>query len=112
VKYHIDLNLSKQVILRNRKQMGELKAQRIRKRPLSSLADPVSTMGNPSMKEEAEQKASSTDSQGPSVDIDDIEETKERKPRNFKVQILEGKQMSIKVKVKDQQGEFVRNMDR
>lgn len=46
------------------------------------------------------------------MDIDDIEETRQKTPRNFKVQILEGQSIEIKIKVKDQKGEAVREMNR
>lgn len=46
------------------------------------------------------------------LDIDDIEDAQPRRPRNFKVQIIKGEKMEIKVKVKDKQGELIRESER
>jgi hypothetical protein len=46
------------------------------------------------------------------IDIDDIEETEPRKPRIFKIQIIKGNYMDIKVKVKDKEGEPVKDIKR
>ncbi|KAF7637234.1 PIH1 domain-containing protein [Meloidogyne graminicola] len=98
--YSIHLDLSKQIILKNKKYIGELNIRQIRKRPLNSVLD-----NNKILIREEEENINL-------MDIDDIEETKPLKPRNFKVQILNGEIMEIKIKVKDKDGELVKKRER
>ena len=102
-KYGFQIDNSAQVILRNKKHIGEIEPQRIRKRQLNSVLD-----GN--AKKIALENDTAKDEQ--QLDIDDIEDAQPRRPRNFKVQIKKGETMEIKVKVKDNQGELVRESDR
>lgn len=99
-KYSIHLNLSKQIVLRNKKFLGDLKIQRVRKRPLNSIID----LENDKISiQKLEQRQ---------IDIDDIEETEQKTPRNFKVQILKGQFIDIKIKVRDYEKQLVYDKSR
>nr|CAD2145972.1 unnamed protein product [Meloidogyne enterolobii] len=105
--YSININLSNQIILRNKKYIGELNIRQIQKRPLNSILDDNNskTKNKILIKEE-----NLTNNE--LIDIDDIEETRPKKPRNFKVQILNGEFMDIKIKVKDNDRQLVREKER
>lgn len=99
-KYSIHLNLSKQIVLRNKKFLGDLKIQRVRKRPLNSIIDLEND------------KISIQNLEQRQIDIDDIEETEQKTPRNFKVQILKGQFIDIKIKVRDYEKQLVYDKSR
>jgi hypothetical protein len=111
-KYGIHLDVSKQISLRNKKCMGELRMQQIRKRPLNSIMDLKTTGGSNILLECDNNGGDAQNMEDKTIDIDDIEETEPRKPRIFKIQIIKGNYMDIKVKVKDKEGEPVKDIKR
>uniref|UniRef100_A0A914MIL4 PIH1 N-terminal domain-containing protein n=1 Tax=Meloidogyne incognita TaxID=6306 RepID=A0A914MIL4_MELIC len=105
--YSININLSNQIILRNKKYIGELNIRQIQKRPLNSILDDNNSKTKNKILIKEENLINNE-----LIDIDDIEETRPKKPRNFKVQILNGEFMDIKIKVKDSDGQLVREKER
>jgi len=99
--------LSNQIILRNKKYIGELNIRQIQKRPLNSILDDNNSKTKNRILIKEENLINNE-----LIDIDDIEETNPKKPRNFKVQILNGEFMEIKIKVKDNDGQLVREKER
>jgi hypothetical protein len=110
-KYGISINICEQIILRNKKCMGQLNAQYVHKRPLNSIMD---LGGKINGGENTKPAVEMNDEKTAKIDIDDIEEMESgsRKPRNFKAQILKGQTMEIKIKVKGADGNSVHQIDR
>ncbi|KAL3075363.1 hypothetical protein niasHS_014529 [Heterodera schachtii] len=113
IKHSLRVDIAKQVILRNKKCIGELCAQRIRKRPTTTTEangeGKVKATTDTKEEEDEEEEEERTE-----VDqMLDIEENGEkRRPRNFKVQIVDGKYADVRIRMRDQFGELVKESDR
>uniref|UniRef100_A0A914C256 PIH1 N-terminal domain-containing protein n=1 Tax=Acrobeloides nanus TaxID=290746 RepID=A0A914C256_9BILA len=97
-KYGIKIDPRTQVKLKNKKVMGELGPQQVRKKPRKVYAED-GYLGNEEMPSNI-------------VDVDDLEAESSRKPRNYRVQILDGTYAQIQIKVKDEQEKPVQDLKR
>uniref|UniRef100_A0A914H388 PIH1 N-terminal domain-containing protein n=1 Tax=Globodera rostochiensis TaxID=31243 RepID=A0A914H388_GLORO len=119
VKHSVRVDISRQIILRNKKCIGTLCVQRIRKSPTTAVASSsngrnrlgrshVTAVGGG---ETAEEEGGGEDR----MDIDSIEqgeENEKRRPRNYKVQIVDGQCVDVRVRTRDQRGELVTELER
>ncbi|KAL3113689.1 hypothetical protein niasHT_016779 [Heterodera trifolii] len=113
IKHSLRVDIAKQVILRNKKCIGELCAQRIRKRPTTT----TEANGEGKVKEKTDSKEEEDEEEEKErTEVDqmlDIEENGEkRRPRNFKVQIVDGKYADVRIRMRDHFGELVKESDR
>lgn len=104
------------MLLKNRKCIGELIPQRIRKQPRLNFAPQNGKSGVLTHVDKTEPASTSAaEIYADVVDIDDIEDEGEpRKPRNFKVQVLNADHVFIRIRVRDPTAddEFIRDFNR
>lgn len=104
------------MLLKNRKCIGELIPQRIRKQPRLNFAPQNGKSGAHTHVDKTEPASTSAaEIDADVVDIDDIEDEGEpRKPRNFKVQVLNADHVFIRIRVRDPTAddEFIRDFNR
>lgn len=92
-KFGVQVDPKTQVKLKNKKVMGELHHQRIRKRPREGFVTETKAVT------EADE---SEDATAEPMDVDDLESgVAASKPRNFRVQIMNASYAQIMVKVRD-----------
>uniref|UniRef100_A0A183BSR2 PIH1 domain-containing protein n=1 Tax=Globodera pallida TaxID=36090 RepID=A0A183BSR2_GLOPA len=121
-KHSVRVDIGRQIILRNKKCIGTLCVQRIRKSPTTAAAVASSTNGRHGLGrshvtavgggDTAEEEGEGGEEDR--MDIDSIEQGEEekRRPRNFKVQIVDGQCVDVRVRTRDQRGELVTELER
>ncbi|KAI1716678.1 pre-RNA processing PIH1/Nop17 domain-containing protein [Ditylenchus destructor] len=127
-RHGIHLDPINQIILRNKKAMGELNSQRIRKKPTESLKPSTQSNKNSSTSksglssngpgiEIVENMAGGSVEEEGAMDVDTVESLEEasssaNKPRNYRVQILNGRTADIRIRARDESEELVQDPKR
>uniref|UniRef100_A0A915E5Y9 PIH1 N-terminal domain-containing protein n=1 Tax=Ditylenchus dipsaci TaxID=166011 RepID=A0A915E5Y9_9BILA len=115
-RHEIMLDSTKQVILRNKKVIGELKPQRVKEKPnnkFEKTADKsnvqgVSTLSSVSGIEEVREVVH----EPTTLILHEKSSLDSTRPRNYRVQILNGEQADIRIRIRDSNSELVNDVKR